>query len=162
MTDEKHDTATGEFQDPLENYDPAAYDDLLERALIEETVAAIRHEPFATISPDTPVHQALETLDELKIGCLLIATADHLTGVFSNRDVLDKVAEDYERLKERPVSEVMTADPVFVYETDSSAAALCVMAVSGYRHVPVLDMDQSIVGIVSPQRVTAFLQKHFE
>ena len=162
MTDEKHNTATGEFQDPLENYDSPAYDDPLEHALIEETVSAIRHEPFATIPPDTPVQRAMATLASLRIGCLLVAEGEHLVGVFSNRDVLVKVADEYEQPKDQPVSQFMTADPVYVYDTDSSAAALCVMAVSGYRHVPVLDMDQAIVGIVSPQRVTAFLQKHFE
>jgi hypothetical protein len=36
------------------------------------------------------------------------------------------------------------------------------MAVSGFRHVPVLDTDDKIVGIVSPPRVTAFLKAHFE
>jgi CBS domain-containing protein len=50
---------------------------------------------------------------------------------------------------------------VFAYETDSAGAALSVMAVSGFRHVPVLDVDDKIVGIVSPPRVTAFLQQHF-
>ena len=162
MTDENPDTQINEFQDPLENYDSPVSDDPLERALVEETVAAIRQEPFATIAPDTSIRRALETLDELEIGCLMVSEGDRLVGVFSNRDVLDKVADDYDRLKDEPVNKVMTSDPVFVFETDSSAAALCVMAVSGYRHVPVLDMDHKIVGIVSPQRVTTFLQKHFE
>ena len=40
-------------------------------------------------------------------------------------------------------------------------APLCVMAVHGYRHVPILSYDEKIVGIVSPQRVTNFLQQHF-
>ena len=44
--------------------------------------------------------------------------------------------------------------------TDSSASVLNVMAVSGYRHVPVLDTHRKLVGIVSPQRVTKFLRAH--
>ena len=36
------------------------------------------------------------------------------------------------------------------------------MAVSGYRHVPILDLDDNLIGIVSPQRVTGFLQQHFQ
>ena len=53
----------------------------------------------------------------------------------------------------------MTTNPVYVYESDPSAAALSVMAVSGYRHVPILDLHDRIAGIASPQRVTAFLQR---
>ena len=72
-----------------------------------------------------------------------------------------RVALEHEAMRDRPVSEVMTANPVCVHESDSAAAALSVMAVSGYRHVPVVDLDDKIVGIVSPQRVTAFLRKYF-
>jgi len=36
------------------------------------------------------------------------------------------------------------------------------MAVSGYRHVPVLNLQDDLVGIVSPQRVASFLQENFE
>ena len=162
MTGNTPDTQTNEFRDPLENYDLPVSDDPLEQALVEETVAAIRHEPFATITPETPIRLALETLDDLEIGCLLVSDGGRLVGLFSNRDVLDKIVDDYEQLKDEPVSKVMTPEPVFVFETDSSAAALCVMAVGGFRHVPVLDVDHKIVGIVSPQRVTAFLQKQLE
>jgi CBS domain-containing protein len=56
----------------------------------------------------------------------------------------------------------MTADPIYIYETDSAAAALSVMAVSGYRHVTVLNLQDELVGIISPQRVASFLQEHFE
>ncbi len=45
--------------------------------------------------------------------------------------------------------------------TDSSAAVLNVMAISGFRHVPVLSLDGKIVGIATPQRVTSFLLEAF-
>ena len=34
------------------------------------------------------------------------------------------------------------------------------MAVSGYRHVPVVSLDEKILGIISPQRVTKFLREN--
>ena len=37
---------------------------------------------------------------------------------------------------------------------------LSVMAVSGYRHVPVLNLEKQLVGIISPQRVCRFLREH--
>ena len=51
-----------EFQDPLENYEKKKFDDPLEQALVDEEVGNIRHEPFSLISPDTPVHVAVEKL----------------------------------------------------------------------------------------------------
>ena len=151
-----------EFQDPLENYEPKKYDDPLEEALCEETVAAIKHEPYECVSPETTVESAVKKLAGLHIACLLVEKQGNLVGVFSHRDVLDKVALEYEGIRNKPLSEVMTNDPIYVYETDSAAAALAVMVVAGYRHVPVLNLKNKLVGIVSPQRVTAFLRRHFD
>ena len=150
-----------EFQDPLENYDPKSYGDALEQALAEETVAAIQHRPAATVTPDTAIADAIQRLTEIHAACLLIEEDGRLVGVFSDRDVLDKVALEYDELKGKPVSRVMTTNPVHVYDSDSAAAALAVMAVSGFRHVPVTDSNKCVVGIVSPHRVTSFLRKKF-
>lgn len=146
-----------EFQDPLENYEPKKYQDPLEQALVEQQIGSIRHEPFAVISPETPIHEAVEKLAGLHIACLLVAKNDKLIGVFSDRDVLRSVAFEYDQLQDRPVSEVMTRDPIYVYESDSAASALTVMALCGYRHVPVLDLNENLIGIISPQRITDFL-----
>lgn len=163
MSDEAAKSPTpGDFQDLLENYEPKTYDDPIEQALADESVAAIQHEPFATISSDTRVSTAVHKLAGFHIACLLVEEEGKLVGVFSDRDVLDKVALEYEALKDHPVSEVMTTNPVYVYETDPSAAALSVMAVSGYRHVPILDLDDHLSGIASPQRVAAFLHRFVE
>lgn len=151
-----------EFQDPLENYDPAKYDDAIQEALAEQTVAAIQHEPFATIAPDTKIADAIDKLSGHHISCLLVVEGGKLVGVFSDRDVLNRVALEYEQIKDDPISSVMTTDPVYVYATDPSASALSVMAVCGFRHVPILDLDDNLVGIVSPQRVTAFLKQFFQ
>lgn len=149
-----------DFQDPLENYDPKVYEDPLEQVLAEVTVDQIRHEPMATIAPDAPVWEAVKRLAGLHVACLLVQKDDELLGVFSDRDVLDKVSLEFNEVKDLPVRDIMTDNPFYVYETDSSAAAFSVMAVAGFRHVPVLSVKRKLVGIVSPQRVTTFLQEH--
>ena len=148
-----------EFNDPLENYDPKQYNDPLERALAEDSVLNIQATPFASVPPETPIREAVQRLAEMNVACLLVEEDGKLLGVFTDRDVLYHVALEYDQVQDRPVREVMTADPVFVRETDSAAAALCVMAVSGFRHVPVLSLNEQVLGIVSPQRVTNFLRE---
>lgn len=155
-------TKNNEFQDPLENYDAPTYADPLERALAEEPVTAIQTHPYSTIAPETTVDEALHKMAGNEIACLLVADRkSKLVGVFSDRDVMNKVALEYEDVKDRPVSELMTGDPVYVFDTDTASAAICVMAVSGYRHVPVVALDGKLLGIISPQRVTHFLCEHF-
>ncbi len=104
--------------------------------------------------------EAVRQLSRFHIACLLVAVEGKLVGVFSDRDVLDKVALEYDAVKDRPVSDVMTTSPVHVYESDPAAAALSVMAVSGHRYVPILNLDDRLVGIASPQRVASFLQRY--
>jgi CBS domain-containing protein len=151
-----------EYSDPLENYEPKLYQDPLERALAEDTVAAIESQPYVAVTPDTAVAEVLKKFVDLNIGCLLVEDAGKLVGIFSERDALNKVALEYEQVKDKPIREFMSANPIYIYDTDSSAAALSVMAATGYRHVPVVDLGQRLLGIVSPQRVTAFLRSYFE
>lgn len=159
MSTNPSDSATEEFLDPLQNYEPRTYHNTLEQALSEEPVAAIQARPYTSISPTATVSEAIKLLASRHVSCALVEEDGKLVGIFTDRDLLNKVALESERLS-RPVHEVMTKNPVFVHDTDSSGAALCVMAVVGHRHVPVLDSNQRIVGIVTPQRITSFLLGH--
>ena len=94
--------STGEFQDPLENYDPPKYDDPLEQALAEESVAAIQSSPYASVSPDTPVHEAVAQLAGLSVACLLVEEQGKLVGLLTERDVLDKIALEHEAVPRSP------------------------------------------------------------
>ena len=151
-----------EFVSPLENYDPKTYDDPLERALAEEHVSAIQNQPFASVPPEMTIAEAVAKLAQQQVACLLVEDEGRLVGVFSDRDVSNRVALEYDEVKDKPVRELMTTEPVFVYESDCAAAALSVMAVSGFRHVPVTNLQEKVVGIVSPQRVTKFLRDHMQ
>lgn len=158
---QRHRPAPEEYADPLSNYEPPVYLDPMEQALCEEAVTAIQSQPAPSVPPDTTVQRAMQVLDGLDIACLLVAEDDRLLGVFTERDMLKNVAEEYDQIREQPVSNVMTSDPVAVYETDNPATALCVMATYGLRHVPVLDVNDKIVGVVSPKRLVSFIEQHF-
>jgi CBS domain-containing protein len=150
----------GEFHDPLSDYGDE-FADPLEEALVRRPISAIQSQPVAKVAPTDCVKAAMRKMDEQEVACLLVIEGDRLVGIFSERDVLDKVAPRFDQVKDQPVRDVMTPDPVVVYETDSPGSAINVMAVSGFRHVPVLDVNDRVVGIISPQRVTAFLREHF-
>lgn len=149
-----------EFVDPLENYDPPAYNDALEEALDTRNVSELHAQPCETIPADATVGEAVRRLADLHHACLLVEEEGKLVGVFTDRDLLDRVVLEYADIKEQPVRSVMTPDPVYVTESDPPAAVLCVMAVSGYRHVPVLTLEGKIAGVVSPRRITEFLVEH--
>ena len=150
----------GTFADPLENYDPRIYGDSVEKALAEESVSRIQHQPHASIASDAAISEAISKLATEHVACLLVVDDRKLVGILTDREVMSKVALEPDQ-GDRPVREIMTEAPVYVYEDDPAAAALSVMAVSGYRHVPVVNAEGDAVGVISPQRVTRFLSKHF-
>lgn len=148
---------TGDFQDPLDDYEPREYESPLEEALAEETVAAIQATPYAEISSEEPVSAALKVLSGLKVASLLVVENGRLVGVFTERDVLERVATDYEDVQNLPVRLLMTENPVVVYDTDPAGRALSAIATAGYRNVPVLNLDDEVVGVISLRRVLSFL-----
>jgi CBS domain-containing protein len=160
MTDEQSPDPTN-FEDPLSDYEPPQYASELERALAEETVAEIQLKPYLQLSPDTPVTEAVKRLHESKVAsALVVDDSGNLVGLFTERDVLERVAESYDRNTTHPVSEVMTTEPSVVYESDPAATAIAAIAVEGHRHVPVLDMNGKVLGLASPRRVFEFMVKH--
>ena len=114
-----------DFQDPLENYEPPSYDDPLEKALAEKDVTEIQTRPYAAVSPNTTVEEALKRLQGDDIACLMIEEEGKLVGIFGDRDALDKVALEFDSVKDCPVRDLMTTDPVYVYETDSGPLPPC-------------------------------------
>jgi CBS domain-containing protein len=131
------------------------------REVVAHRVSAIQSHPFTSVAPTLSIGDAVGRLVAEHIACLMVEEGGRLIGVFTDRDVLDKVALEYDRVKDHPVSEVMNRKPVYVYDISSAAAALTVMSVCGYRHVPVVNLEEKLVGIVSPQRVTHFLNQYY-
>jgi len=96
------------------------------------------------------------------IGCVLIADEDqHLVGIFTQRDLLNKAVEQFDDVKNQPISDLMTPNPAVVNETENPATAINLMAVGGFRHIPVVDVNDKVVGLVGPRRTTAYLQQYF-
>ncbi len=149
----------GEFSDPLKDYTQPEYADDFERAIMGGTMADLQITPFGTLGPDATVEDALKDMAKRDIACLIIAGADgKLLGVFSERDVLNKVVGQFEEIKRVPVRALMTPDPRSIRLTDSPAKAINIMAIGGFRHVPVLDVEDRVVGVVGPRRMTAYLR----
>jgi hypothetical protein len=81
-----------EFEDPLSNYEPRVYADELEEALVERTVGDMQIRPYAEVSPQATVGNALQALAGLKIASLMVVEQGRLAGLFTERDALERVA----------------------------------------------------------------------
>lgn len=154
-------TEDGDYHDPLKNYAPPQFDDELERALHEGAVAELPTTPVTLINADESVERAVKLMAENDVGCLLVIDGERLVGIFTQRDLLMKTVDNYNRIKAGPIRDIMTPNPVVVRDTDSPAKAINLMAIGGFRHIPVLDVDDRVVGLIGPRRATAYLKNHF-
>src|SRR5262249_48336119 len=126
-------------QQDLTQIDRPAAQNRVERSLMEDHVSVLRPKPPVTIRPDTTVQAAIQVMLEHDIGALLVVDSKgKLLGIFSERDLLKKVAGLHENYAELPVATFMTPNPETVSATDTLDFALHKMDCGGYPHLPLL------------------------
>lgn len=136
-------------QQDLTQLDRPVAHDRVERSLMDDPVRVLAPHPAVTLGPEATIGRALEVLLEANIGAVVIVEADgQLAGIFSERDLLMRVAGAGPDTRDRPVSDFMTPRPETIRETDSLAFALHKMDVGGYRHLPVVH-DGRLTGVIS-------------
>jgi signal-transduction protein with cAMP-binding, CBS, and nucleotidyltransferase domain len=136
-------------QADLTQLDRPIAQDRVERSLMEDTVSELKPRQAVTLPPTATVQQAIEVMLSHNIGALLIVDdAGQLLGIFSERDLLTKVADPNLDHLARPVQDFMTANPAIVRPTDTLAFVLHQMDCGGYRHLPVLKDGQPL-GMIS-------------
>lgn len=121
----------------------------IERSLMEDPVAVLNPKKPITVRPTATVREAIGLMLDRDIGALLVVDdSGKLLGIFSERDLLTKVAGLHDAYAQLPVRQFMTANPETVTATDTLAFALHKMDVGGYRHLPMLKNGLP-VGVIS-------------
>jgi CBS domain-containing protein len=113
-----------------------------------------------TVSPDTPVQEALRLLVEHNIGAVLVVD-ERLRGIFTERDVLRSAATDVQRLESAQVRELMTANVITAAPDTNIQHVMTVMSERGIRHLPVLE-NGAVRGIISMRDVINALRQNAE
>lgn len=105
--------------------------------------------PMVSVGPNDTIQQALSLMAEHDIGALLVVEGERLIGILSERDYARKVALHGKSSKDTPVREVMTEKVFFVTPEQTVSQCLAIMTEKRFRHLPVLDSDQKVIGIIS-------------
>ena len=107
------------------------------------------HNPIV-LKPSNTVADAIKVMAENNIGAVVIVDENFRPiGIFTERDLLIKVcAKGLDPAKVR-LEEVMTKDPVTIKEDTPVMQALEIMMNFGFRHLPIVDDNGVLVGIVS-------------
>ena len=131
----------------------------VERSLMEDQVLVLRQTNPTAVRADTPLQAAIQLLLKNNVGALLVVDdAGRLSGIFSERDLLKKVAGLHDDFATLPVGRFMTPKPETVTQTDTLNFVLHKMDGGGYRHVPVLE-DGKPVNVISVRDMLRYLTK---
>ena len=95
-----------------------------------------------------PMREAVALLAEKRIGALPVMRGGSVVGIFSERDVIYKLAHEGEVCLNRPLSDVMTAPPITVEPTTLINDALALMTRRRIRHLPVIE-NGAMVAFIS-------------
>ena len=115
---------------------------------IARLIASRDPSEIVTCSAGATVRQAVQLLAEKRIGALPVLQGSQIAGIFSERDVLYRLAEEGALCLERQVGEVMTSPPVTISTGSSFIEALELMTRRRIRHLPVM-RDGVMVGFIS-------------
>lgn len=105
--------------------------------------------PLAVVSPKDSVYHALTVMAQHDVGALLVLDGEELVGIFSERDYARKVTLLGKTSQDTAVREIMSERVAYVTLSNSLQECMALMTEKHFRHLPVLDADGGVLGIVS-------------
>lgn len=101
------------------------------------------------VAPHDSVFSALTLMAQHNTGSVLVLEDGKLLGIFSERDYARKVALQGKASRDMPVREVMTEKVCYVSPSITVDESMALMTDKHVRHLPVLDAEARVIGIVS-------------
>ena len=101
-----------------------------------------------SVDVDRPVREAVSLLAEKRIGALPVMAGGSVAGVFSERDVIYRLASEGQACLDKQVGEVMTSPAITIDRQTPILKALSLMTRRRIRHLPVMDGD-TMCGFIS-------------
>ncbi len=102
------------------------------------------------VSSSATLMEAARILSDRKIGALIVKNKSGvLEGIISERDLVHAISKSGAAALDEPVADHMTRAPQTCTETDTVETVMEVMTCGRFRHVPVLDDNMGLCGMVS-------------
>ncbi len=113
-------------------------------------VSEIMTSYVVTVRPDENIVSAANKMAEHKIGSVVVVdSAGYVVGILTEADIVRRVVAKGLNPHTTRVEEVMTPNPVTVYEDATLGTVAEYMRSRDIGHIPILDDGNKLVGIVS-------------
>ncbi|KAI8346877.1 hypothetical protein EDC96DRAFT_521309 [Choanephora cucurbitarum] len=116
---------------------------------IAGTVSALRPAQALTVKENMLVIEASQLMAAKRSDCVLVVDEeDHLSGIFTAKDLAYRVVADSLDARDTTVAKIMTKGPMCVTSDTSATDALNLMVSRGFRHLPVCNEEGDIFGLL--------------
>lgn len=112
------------------------------------TVLADKADALYRVESSATVAEAIRVMNDANVGCVLVIDQDGLAGIFSERDVLRRIADPGLDPASVVVRDVMTTKLLTVSPTMTVQEALVLCTDRRIRHLPVQESGR-LLGLVS-------------
>jgi CBS domain-containing protein len=116
----------------------------MKKILVKEIM---RHDILVTAKPDEKVIDAVEKMAKYKVGSVVIIDNGKVLGIITERDIINLVASKKD-LNEK-LELYMTKNPITIYFDESLEKAIQVMKEKNIRHLPVVNKEGKLIGMIS-------------
>jgi 2-oxoglutarate ferredoxin oxidoreductase subunit beta len=144
----------------LTDEEPSAAEaqDRIVRSLREDRVEQLKPAKAASVRETETVETALRVMRDGRIGCVLVTGEEgRITGVFTERDVLTRVAAEGLDPAKAKVREVMTSNPETVKPDHPLAHVVHLMMVGDLRYLPLVDDRGSAAGVITSRGLIDYI-----
>lgn len=111
-------------------------------------VKEIMTKDVVKIDMDKSVYEASLTYRQLKVGSLLVTKDNHVVGIITERDIIERTICEKQDPGKTLVSEIMTKNPKSIHPLEKVETALNIMLKDNIKKLPVM-VDHDIVGIIT-------------
>lgn len=108
------------------------------------------------------VSRAFDAMSRESHDCVLVVEGNKLTGVFTSRDFLNRVASVRRDPAQVKLGDVMTPTPRTLRPRDGVGYAINWMVLEGFRNVPIVDDDGAVLGVLTVWDVMRHLEDLFD
>jgi CBS domain-containing protein len=112
----------------------------------------VKNRRVYSIEADRSVLEGARFMMEHRIGALPVLRNGELVGIFSERDIMNRVVAAGRLPGSTRISEVMTANPKAVSSDETIENCLYLMREFGFRHLPIVD-GKELKGLVSSRDI---------
>jgi CBS domain-containing protein len=134
----------------------------IQGAILAEPIGRHLRGSALSVPATATIADAVAMMQKEHIGCVMVVEKDGaLIGIFSERDLLNRVVGKGVDVAKALVRDVMTPKPETLGPEDRLAWAMNRMHIGGYRHVPIVGRDGKPIGMISVKDIVDYIVELF-